>query len=84
IHLFIDDVHHLAGNDAIRCLSMLIERAPSHLHFILSFRGEPCLSVARQRMQGQVADINLRDLRLNHDETVALLQQHGVGGLPAE
>ncbi|WP_280380149.1 LuxR C-terminal-related transcriptional regulator [Pseudomonas sp. BN515] len=82
LYLFIDDVHYLAGSDAVRCLSMLIERAPAHLHFVLTFRGEPCLSVARQRMHGLVADLNIRDLRLNHEETVALLQHHGVGTLP--
>jgi len=84
IYLFIDDVHHLAGSDAVRCLSMLTERAPPHLHFILSFRGEPCLSVARQRMQGLVSDINVRELRLNHDEAVSLLKHLGVESVPEE
>ncbi|MCP2072794.1 UNVERIFIED_ORG: LuxR family maltose regulon positive regulatory protein [Pseudomonas lini] len=84
IYLFIDDVHHLAGNDAVRCLSMLIEHTPPHLHFILSFRGEPCLSVARQRMQGLVCDISVRNLRLNHEETLSLLQHHGVISLPED
>lgn len=84
IYLFIDDVHHLVGSDAVRCLSMLIERAPPHLHFILSFRGEPCLSVARQRMLGLVADINVRELRLNHDESVELLKHLGVDSVPEE
>lgn len=82
IYLFIDDAHHLAGSDAVRCLSMLTERAPPHLHLILSFRGEPCLSVARQRMQGLVSDLNVRDLRLNHEEAVNLLKHLGVETVP--
>lgn len=84
LYLFIDDVHHLAGNDAVRCLSMLIESAPPHLHFVLSFRGEPCLSVARQRMQGLVSDINVRDLRLARDETSSLLSHLGVADVSEE
>lgn len=78
LYLFLDDVHHLAGSDSIRVLSMLIEHAPPNLHFVLSFRGEPCLSVARQRMHGQVSDFGIRDLCFQASEVAALFDKHGV------
>jgi len=81
LHVFVDDVHHLAGTDSVRLLSMLIDHAPPGLHFVLSFRGEPCLSVARQRMHGQVHDLGTRDLSFSHSETSLLMEQHGVTGL---
>ena len=81
LYLIFDDVHNLAGSDSVRVLSMLIERAPANLHFALSFRGEPCLSVARLRMHGKVFDLGARDLCLTDMETSALLELHGVQGI---
>lgn len=81
LYVFVDDVHHLAGTDSVRVLSMLIDHAPPGLHFILSFRGEPCLSVARQRIHGQVYDLGTQDLRFSHGETVQLMERHGVNSL---
>ncbi|MGE6191114.1 LuxR C-terminal-related transcriptional regulator [Stutzerimonas stutzeri] len=81
LYVFLDDVHHLAGTDSVRVLSMLIDHAPPGLHFILSFRGEPCLSVARQRMHGQVHDLGTSDLCFSHGETALLMEKHGVAGL---
>ncbi|MCY1332965.1 HTH-type transcriptional regulator MalT [compost metagenome] len=81
LYIFVDDVHHLTGTDSVRVLSMLIDHAPPGLHFILSFRGEPCLSVARQRMHGQVYDLGARDLCFNHGETAQLMEKHNVSGL---
>ncbi|WP_193076008.1 LuxR C-terminal-related transcriptional regulator [Pseudomonas sp. FME51] len=75
LFLFLDDVHHLAGSDSARLLSMLIDHAPSDIHFILTFRGEPCLSVARHRMQGQVYDIGLNELRFSDQEAGMLMQE---------
>ncbi|WP_193076004.1 LuxR C-terminal-related transcriptional regulator [Pseudomonas sp. FME51] len=84
LYLFIDDVHHLSGTDSVRLLSMLIEHAPQGLHFILSFLGDPCLSVARHRMHGQVFDLTLKDLRFTHGEMSALLASHGISSLDGE
>ncbi|SDB50831.1 LuxR family transcriptional regulator, maltose regulon positive regulatory protein [Pseudomonas sp. NFACC23-1] len=81
LYLFLDEVHHLAGSDSVRVLSMLIEHAPPNLHFVLGFRGEPCLSVARQRMHGQVSDFGVRDLCFQEAEVVSLLEKHGVDAI---
>lgn len=81
LYVFVDDAHHLAGSDSIRALSMLVDHAPPNLHFILSFRGEPCMSVARQRMHGQVYDVSSRELRFNQSETAMLIERHGIGQL---
>ncbi|WAB99254.1 LuxR C-terminal-related transcriptional regulator [Pseudomonas putida] len=78
IFLILDDVHHLSGSDSVRLLSMLVEKAPVNLQISLSFRGEPCLSVARLRMHGKVVDIGVRDLSLSDGETSAILEMHGI------
>ncbi|MGH8384567.1 MAG: hypothetical protein ACRESJ_03600, partial [Pseudomonas sp.] len=81
LYVFVDDVHHLAGSDSVRALSMLVDHAPPGLHYILSFRGEPCMSVARQRMHGQVYDVGSRDLKFTQSETAKLMERHGIGQL---
>lgn len=84
LYLFLDDVHHLAGTDSVRLLSMLIDHTPKGVRFVLSFRGEPCLSVARHRMHGKVTDFTSQDLRFDEAETTALLVADAVTAVTAE
>ncbi|MDH4561310.1 hypothetical protein E8F06_09935 [Pseudomonas sp. BN411] len=84
LYLFLDDVHHLAGTDSVRLLSMLIDHTPQGVRFVLSFRGEPCLSVARHRMHGKVTDFTSQDLRFEENETTALLAADAVTAITPE
>jgi len=78
LFLFLDDAHQLAGTDSARLLSMLVDHAQPGVHFVFTFRGEPCFSVARYRMHGQVHDIGLSELRFDLQEAQELRQALGA------
>ncbi len=84
VYIFLDDVHHLESSDSVRVLSMLIDHLPPRVHIIMSFRGEPNLSVARQRISGQVSDLAIRDLRFTQPEIIHLLKHQGIKNLSDE
>src|SRR3954454_18318528 len=73
--LVIDDAHHL--NDAISSgpLSMLIERLPSWLHFVLLSRRDLQLPIDRWRGRGRLVEARFPELRFSVTEARAMLTE---------
>lgn len=74
IVLVLDDVHHLEDPRIWQTLQWLLDYAPPHLHLVLCSRGALPLSLARLHSQGQVATLDLRDLRFSAEESEAYLR----------
>ena len=64
--LFIDDLHRIDDRDALRLLDLIVGRLPPAVGIVIGSRGEPALSLARWRAQGELGE--LRSLDLQFDE----------------
>ncbi|MBI2847124.1 MAG: tetratricopeptide repeat protein [Chloroflexi bacterium] len=80
VAIVLEDLHKLEDGRAIsRLINLLIERAPSNMHFVISSRDFPqlpCLPSLLARREATL--ISREDLRFNPQETVALLSE-GLG-----
>jgi LuxR family maltose regulon positive regulatory protein len=70
----LDDTHLIADESVLRALSVLIDRAPPMLHFMLAGRGEPALPLARYRARGELLELRAADLRFSAEQTDTLLK----------
>jgi LuxR family maltose regulon positive regulatory protein len=76
--LLIDDVHELGSAEARRQLELMLMRAPPELRFVLATRHDVRLGLHRLRLEGELADIRVDDLRFTLAEAQALFQAAGV------
>ena len=75
--LILDDYHLAASAGVNESLSFLIDHMPSQLHLVIASREAPEISLARLRLDGQLAEIRQQDLRFGLDEAVEFFQQDG-------
>ncbi len=71
----LDDVHHVDAKPELqKALGLLVERAPDHIHFVLSSRTRPTLAgLPRLASRGEVAWLTAEDLRFTAPEAEAML-----------
>ncbi len=78
--LVLDD-YHLVDDAAIHeAVGFLIEHLPAQVCLVIATRTDPPLPLHRLRARGQLAEIRLRELRFDRDETRSLLE--GMLGRP--
>jgi LuxR family maltose regulon positive regulatory protein len=82
--LVLDDVHLLAGSEALAGLDELIRHEPPGLRLLLAGRSAPGLALSRLRLEGELADIGAADLVCNAEETSAYFAMVGSPVTPAE
>ena len=82
--LVLDDVHLLAGSEALAGLDELIRHEPAGLRLLLASRSAPGLALARLRLAGELADIGAADLACTADETAAYFAMLGAPLSPAD
>jgi LuxR family transcriptional regulator, maltose regulon positive regulatory protein len=82
--LVLDDVHLLAGSEALAGLDELIRHEPSGLRLLLAGRSAPGLALARLRLAGELADIGAADLACTAEETAAYFAMLGMPLSPAD
>jgi LuxR family maltose regulon positive regulatory protein len=73
--LVLDDFHVISHPDVQTAIAFLLDHLAPSLHLIIATREETNLPLARLRVQSQVTEIRLQDLRFTRDETVAFLKQ---------
>ena len=73
VALVLDDFQELESRSVLTAVQTLIDRAPPHLHIVLSTRADPRLRLHRLRLAGALTEIRAADLALTHDECHALL-----------
>jgi LuxR family maltose regulon positive regulatory protein len=78
-----DDYHYITSLVVHQLVDFLLENGPPNLHFILSTRNDPPLSLARLRARGILAELRANDLRFREDEVTDLMLQE-IPGLSVE
>ncbi|SPA23081.1 Transcriptional regulator, LuxR-family (fragment) [Cupriavidus taiwanensis] len=73
--LMIDDLHHVAEPRILQALQWLLDYAPATLHLALSSRSALVLSQERLRLQGTLAEFDMRDLRFTPRESERFLRE---------
>jgi LuxR family maltose regulon positive regulatory protein len=73
--LVLDDFHVIGHADVQAAVTFLLDHLPPRLHLVVATREEPNLPLARLRVQSQMTEIRLEDLRFTRDETTAFLDQ---------
>lgn len=76
VYLLIDDYHHVTDAWANRLVQKLIDHSPGNLHIIIASRIVPPLSVAKQRVMAQMAEIDCNELPFTLAETRAFLERN--------
>ena len=76
--LVIDDLDELHSAEALRQLQLLIQQARPGLRFVLAARHALRLGLHRQRLEGQLTELQAEDLRFSLHEARALFQMAGI------
>ncbi|WP_228122024.1 LuxR C-terminal-related transcriptional regulator [Variovorax paradoxus] len=72
--LVLDDLQHLMDARLHEALQWLLDYAPGNLHLAMASRGALPLSLDRLRAEGQVLEIDVRELRFSPAESERFLQ----------
>ncbi len=75
--LVLDNVHLLAGSEALAGLNELIRHEPPGLRLLLVGRSAPGLAISRLRLEGELGDIGAADLACTPEETSAYFAMLG-------
>lgn len=73
--LMIDDLHHIVDARIFQALQWLLDYAPPQLHLALSSRSALPLSMECLRLQGGLAEFDMRDLRFTEAESERFLRE---------
>ena len=74
--LVLDDYHLAQGPVLDRCLQFFLNHLPDGLLVLVTSRQRPDWHLARLRLSRQLLELHEQDLRLTHDESLALLDRH--------
>ncbi len=72
--LLIEDLHLLHNSLLLNELAQLIAAAPDHIHFVISSRSDPGLSLQRLRLLDEVTELRQDVLALSDRETAELVR----------
>lgn len=74
--LVLDDYHLAQGPVLDRCLQFFLNHLPDGLLVMVTSRQRPDWHLARLRLSRHLLELHEQDLRLTHDEALALLERH--------
>ncbi len=75
IVLALDDYHVIRAPAIHKAMIYLLEHLPAQAHVVIATRTDPPFPLARYRMDGEVAELRLDDLRFSSEEVEAFLRQ---------
>jgi LuxR family maltose regulon positive regulatory protein len=73
--LVLDDYHLVSSDVLDEALSLLIQNMPETMHVIIATREDLRLPLARLRVQNQLLEVRVGDLRFTDEETADFLNQ---------
>ncbi|WP_193315172.1 LuxR C-terminal-related transcriptional regulator [Nostocoides sp. F2B08] len=76
--LVLDDVHELAGSDALDALEALVPAMPPAQRLVLVSRHDPPLHLHRLRLADRLGEIRGAELAFSRIEARELLKEHGL------
>jgi LuxR family maltose regulon positive regulatory protein len=82
--LILDDYHLIDSKLVHDALNFLVEHLPPTMHLMVSGRTDPALPISRLRVQGQVNEIRIPELRFTKTETATFLKDLMGFDLPPE
>src|SRR5574339_1206944 len=82
--MVLDDYHLIDSRLVHDALNFLVEYLPPTMHLVVSGRADPPLPISRLRVQGQVNEIRIPELRFSETETAAFLNDLMGFDLPSE
>ena len=77
ILVILDDFHVLRGEGVPQLLSFLLLHTPSQLHWAISSRRAPGISLSRLRVEGELVELGDDSLAFTDDETSSYFEVHG-------
>lgn len=69
-----DDFHYIHEKLLVKDVEYFLERLPRHVHLYMASRSTPPLNLSRLRSRGELAELDVHDMRLTLDEMTELLQ----------
>lgn len=69
IILILDNFHFITNDTIQQSFKFLTENMPSNMHIFLSGREMPKIQLAREKMYGNILEINERELNFTYEET---------------
>jgi LuxR family maltose regulon positive regulatory protein len=84
LRLVLDDVHLLAAGEPLRDLARLVHRRPANLQLVLAGRVDPSLSLPRLRLEGQLHELRVDQLRFSLHDAGTMLRAAGLDLAPEE
>jgi LuxR family maltose regulon positive regulatory protein len=76
--IVIDDVHEVKCAGVLAQLTSFLGQLPTSIHVVLISRHDPQLGLHRRRLEGQLSEIRLDQLRFTVDESKELLAAAGI------
>ena len=73
--LVLDDYHLIDTKAVDSALTFLIEHLPPQAHLVIATREDPSLPLARWRVQGQLSELRVKDLRFTTAEVSEFLNE---------
>ena len=73
--LILDDYHVINTQSMHDLITFLVEHLPPQMYLIIASRTDPPLPLARLRVQGQVLELGIADLRFSLEEAATFLNQ---------
>ncbi|MBW8351907.1 LuxR C-terminal-related transcriptional regulator [Bacillus sp. IITD106] len=70
-----DDFHSVEGDSIMSGVNYLLERLPAHVHIYIASRIQPFLSLSRLRVEGNLVELGMDDLRFGREESKAFFNQ---------
>jgi len=74
VALFLDDVHVLAGEEALKILGWMIHYAPQRMQFLVGSREASRLPLGKLRLHGRLLELTQDDLGFDQDEAQRFCQ----------
>ena len=73
--MVLDDYHMIESKPIDQALTFLVEHLPPKMHLVITTREDPDLPLARLRVQEQLTELRITDLRFTPSEAAEFLNQ---------
>ena len=73
--LVLDDYHTIKSQSIHNALTFLLDHLPPQMHLVIATRADPPLPLPRLRVQGELTELRITDLRFNDDEVAAFFNK---------
>jgi LuxR family maltose regulon positive regulatory protein len=73
--IILDDFHLIQSQNILDSMSLLLDNLPANNHIVIASRTHLPLNIGNYRVQNEIIEINLHDLRFDQNETNAFFRE---------